>query len=1393
MGGYAVTELVSIFFGCLGLYTLANFIRSRAERDQWVKSYLILVACACWLALGLVYALLMLGIGQALILALRYRQGERDFRPSLRTGALTALALLVAALLAALLSVPVPFTSTTHAPALLLALLAGAFLTRVVDLRLSGRTWPPRRQLYGQIAFSLVFSLLAIYLTPTIFSTGPVLFILVMAMLAGQVAFFQEAEQTQDSLNRRTQEITLLHNLSQFMPSDLDELLATIYLYVKQLLDLSIFYIATYDEEREALDFRLVMLRGEQVHWASRHLGDDSAAERVLRMKQALRFQQAEDMPELPADAMNSSRIDYLGVPMMVAGNVVGIMAIVSASGESLEISDIHVLQTVASQVALVVRNATLYRRQTELVEKLSQINTSVHQILFNPNRDNALEAACPTAAAIANSDKVAIFLRQDDCLHLKTAYGLTETHRHWLYEHPLPLCSERVLVSTTAEQDTWAAQSEAGAFQAVAEIPLRTDKSILGMLAVYYDAPHSFRPRELDLLATLANQITAMLENARLFNVMEGYAAEMSQLIQLSRISTSSLNLTQVLRDIAEALQQMANVSRVTIFLFENEAKRVRLLASVNGDPASIGSEGSIATAFPELAQLINDSARQAYQHSDAGLSEAIREQMEQHQEQTIALVPLVLENTVLGAVVLGSQQTRHFAEREWQFIELATNQISAQINNIKLHEKALQDLNRRLAQIAVIEDVAQQVSSSLNFNTVIQHVLAAAMNATDADLVSMGLVTDNEQFWIMERRVAEGRPLYRYMAQAIDQGVLGTVRTQRRTLIVPDNTAAAHYISDYPGVYRSSIGVPLFKEDAVIGVLNAESTRLNAFQPEHASFLSRLAGHAVISIENARFLEARQREIDMLQSLRELAVWLMSADDTDSVAQQILETAVQLLEGKGAILYQVDADGAPLKPMTSLTFGDGSAPAAEGGLAQQVAQEAAASGEVHMLSDLSQHPAYQDSAKPDYASLLAIPLKRGQQVQHVMLISFDSRRMLQEHDRNTIDLLDAQAVGHLENAELHERIRSGRDQMRAILNSTQDGMILLDREANLIETNPSAHRLLGIDLASCIGCSFPETLQAERQNGVEVGYTGSDLDSLLKTLHDSPETETHQDITRVVDGQVIHIEQIGLPVRDADRRIIGRLLVLRDVTRAKLLEEQREDFSDMVVHDLRGPLGSIQNALDLALAHVGEPESKEVNAMLMHASKENVGRLMGLVETLLDIARMQSPDMVLDCEPVSLQALVETAHRALTSSIEQANLHFIQEIPPDLPDVYVDRDKIVRVLVNLLDNAIRYTSVKGDVMIAARVLEPGKLVEVRVSDSGPGIPVDMRDSIFDRFQRVPGQKPARGHKGHGLGLNFTRQAIEKHGGSIHIADDGELSGACFAFTLPIHHSPLP
>lgn len=1375
----AVWFYLLISGSCFGLFITASIVSAHTSRSSWA-SYRAVAALLCWLTLGLVPALALVGLG-AVVACFFHPKGDR-WRVARRVLAAVSSVLVSAALLA-MLGGGVPYTTLSQDSVLQVsvAVLGGLFASHAAESRFVGRFTLDVRQVISEI----VLVWLTLFLPPVAHQGNLGIFLVVVSLLALHVWSLLEVDRARAALRRRAHELTLLNDIGQFTSDNLnlDDVLWNIYEHVVQLVDVSIFYIAIYDDENQMLDFRLVVADGKRIVWRPRKLGRGTA-EYVIRHKKPLRIRASDRRinPDLRALDATTPYMDYLGVPLLVSARVVGVMSVMSmVSEESFGEDEIRILQTIANQVGLAVRNATLYTRQTDLVEKLSRVNESVQQVLFSNNRDSALESACQTAVLIADTSKAAVFLTEAGQLRLKTSLGLTSAHIESLQQNPPPLSDSVRFVPDIHEQIDPALSELAaqGGFRALIELPLQSGRLHRGLLALYYNTPHTFRQQDIDLLSTLANQITAMLENVQLFEVMEHYAYEMSQLVQLSRISTSSLNLTSVVHDIADMLQQMTGVSRVAILLLEDQ--QARLLAVVNGGSAS---GGHIMQPFAAFLQITGSEPPlpRAFQLTDAQLSPEIAAQMAEYGEQTLALIPLVVENDVLGAVLLGSQQPRQFQTPEWQFIEMAANQIATQINNIRLHEKIQKDLNRRLAQVAVVEDIAQQVSSSLDFNQIIGHVLEAAVKATDADLVLLALMTDAEQLWVIEQRSEQGGVHWRYFSGDQHVGLAGYVLAEGRPVIVKDNQTAPFYASDYGATYLSSLGVPLLRAGEVIGALAVESKQPAAFSHEQNVFMTSLAGHAVMSIENARFLEERRHEIDLLKSLRDLSLWLVSADDTRSVGYEILETALQLLQGKQAVLFTYEAD--QLRPLAKLWFSEQDSPNGEEVLPFALAQQAARSGELVHLVDVREQPTY--TSDFDYDSVIAIPLKRARQVRYVLVVTFDGFRQLIERDLNTIDLLAGQSIGHLENASLHERIRAARDQMQTILNSTRDGLILLDSDVRIIETNPSARELLGVELSQYVGQYFPAVLLKQVQ---ETGddFIAENVAELVMTMRTQPEAETRRELQRRSGSKVSYIEEIGLPVRGQAGEITGRLLVLRDVTDARLLEEQREDLTDMVIHDLRGPLGSIQNAMDLVIPRLSEPEEYEDNAVLLRASRDNAARLLLLVETLLDISRMQRPGLELKCEAVAVDSMVQTAFTAMLTSAQKAHLTLRAELPADLPPVYVDREKIERVLINLLDNAVRYTPTGGDIQVTACALPAAGLVEVRVADSGPGIPRERRANIFERFRRIPGHEPRRGHKGHGLGLNFTKMAVEHHGGSIHIADDCALPGACLVFTLPI------
>jgi K+-sensing histidine kinase KdpD len=243
------------------------------------------------------------------------------------------------------------------------------------------------------------------------------------------------------------------------------------------------------------------------------------------------------------------------------------------------------------------------------------------------------------------------------------------------------------------------------------------------------------------------------------------------------------------------------------------------------------------------------------------------------------------------------------------------------------------------------------------------------------------------------------------------------------------------------------------------------------------------------------------------------------------------------------------------------------------------------------------------------------------------------------------------------------------------------------------------------------------------------------------------------------------------------------------RQHTRLQELEKLREDLTHMIVHDLRSPLTGILGSLlsvESGLAGQISPAATELNQLALRSARA----LLGLVNDLLDINKLESGKMQLDLAVAQPEALVCEASSQVEPLLRERGLRLTLDLAEGLPGVLVDADLIVRVLVNLLGNAIKFTTPgslragkpDGEIGIVARA--EGDAVVVRVWDTGEGIPAEFHKTIFEKFGQVQGGRSARKFST-GLGLTFCKMVVEAHGGRIAVASEPG-KGSTFTFTLP-------
>jgi len=228
--------------------------------------------------------------------------------------------------------------------------------------------------------------------------------------------------------------------------------------------------------------------------------------------------------------------------------------------------------------------------------------------------------------------------------------------------------------------------------------------------------------------------------------------------------------------------------------------------------------------------------------------------------------------------------------------------------------------------------------------------------------------------------------------------------------------------------------------------------------------------------------------------------------------------------------------------------------------------------------------------------------------------------------------------------------------------------------------------------------------------------------------------------------------------------------------------LQRLREQTTDLVVHDLRNPLHSIIGAVGM-LQMILPPDLQQDSRDLFNLINNNCERLQRLVDSLLDISRMESGETELALELTSLAQLIQSAVSRAASTLQACGLASRVYLPAYLPPVEIDADMIDRVVVNLLDNAIKFTPGGGQISVAA---EPrAGHVAVSITDTGHGIPPEQRPHIFERFAR--GASAGARPRGFGLGLTFCKLAVEAHGGRIWVEHGDGGVGCKFIFTLPL------
>ncbi len=421
--------------------------------------------------------------------------------------------------------------------------------------------------------------------------------------------------------------------------------------------------------------------------------------------------------------------------------------------------------------------------------------------------------------------------------------------------------------------------------------------------------------------------------------------------------------------------------------------------------------------------------------------------------------------------------------------------------------------------------------------------------------------------------------------------------------------------------------------------------------------------------------------------------------------------------------------------------------------------------------------------------AAWLGIPLTSNEKLIGAMILQRNPPATpFSRWNREVLLAIAGQASAAIENARLYnltdEALAQRVRQLQALLDAMEEGVLMLDKNGRILLCNPVAANLLHTPATQLLNHPLAETHLAR------IGYTATSLATLCQQLQSGKiptPRHTEYDIPADTPYQKRWFIRAEAPVFTNNKQVLGWLMLFRDITEEKELAERRADLTRMIVHDLRNPLTTMASTLNLAQRHINSAVSNNVHELLMAAST-SCADLLDMVDSLLDVTRMESGQLIIEAEPMRLPPLVTQVIARLQPLAHARGITLTCTCPPDLPPIWADAELVRRILINLLDNALKFTPAGGTVN--GRFLpepaptpehEPG--IRGIIEDTGPGIPPEFRTKVFDRFMHTnPGGAQVRGT---GLGLTFCKLAIEAHNGRIWV-EDAPGGGSRFIFTLP-------
>jgi GAF domain-containing protein/HAMP domain-containing protein len=582
--------------------------------------------------------------------------------------------------------------------------------------------------------------------------------------------------------------------------------------------------------------------------------------------------------------------------------------------------------------------------------------------------------------------------------------------------------CGELVVVGDISSNSRLAAMQKEE-FRSLASLPLYSKDKLLGALFAVTRSFREFTDQDEQLLTSIGHQVETAIENARLLKAERRGRQEASLLAEMAKLISGTLDLDEVLRLTTEYAVEVFDVHSCCILLCNEKEGTLH-------PAAQIGFDESAATALAGVEFTPGEVMRRTvFENLEALAVEDVPSDPHLCPQdllniQSALVVPIEVGGRRLGAMQLGTQPPtqRCFSADEGELALAMANHAAMAIENARLFDAE----QWRAEQFRVISEVGRHITSILDINELLVQIVQLVQQAFNYDHVGIALIEGDEAVYKHGAGHLWDNPQFKFQPaqlQVGQEGVTGRVVATGEPLLVPDVSRAPHYVWMQGSQTRSELAVPIKVKGKVLGVLDVQSDRRNAFDDSDLTVLQSLAHQAGVVIENAILFEAEQRQAEQFRLINEVGRHVTSILSTDELLDQMVEliqkafnyylVEIGLVEGDGVVFKaRAEKNEGPQFESFRLKIGQ-----------EGIAGWVAATGQPLLVPDVSQEPRYVKVTDTQTRSELVVPIKVKDKVTGVINVESERLNGFNESDLMVLQSLANQAAVAFENARLYEQ----------------------------------------------------------------------------------------------------------------------------------------------------------------------------------------------------------------------------------------------------------------------------------------------------------------------------------------------------------------------------------